>query len=435
MKPAIRPIRAQSRPICHFCDYTLQQPAHRRSFLTASTLKAPSLRRQPAKQDGVLFAAPTRRFASATKARRVQQLEPEIEHPGETANNSISLNKRLEQVEKRIEAITTSPRVEPEEATLDVLQSLESIAKQAIAIRTGQPPSPKLNLRQSSAGAILSLGDDALKKKKPSSKPSTARSNDLPTPAYLSNLAENLLKHPQVFISPSILSKYVDLQHLLGRPRTIPEIFYLYANKPVPELGSSPPKYLKPSPKGHKQAIPADIAYKALTAAIEAKDLPLALNVIDTTYCAPAWRRYKMLTKVGPPALFATITPFALYMIASELSLYSGYLDPWTFKMYSFAGLLTYVGCTGTLGFVAMTTANDHHDRVVWAPGQPLTDRWLREDERAALDRIACAWGFKEHWKRGDEEGEDWEGLRQWCLLKDMILDKTDLMPGMNTSR
>jgi hypothetical protein len=59
----------------------------------------------------------------------------------------------------------------------------------------------------------------------------------------------------------------------------------------------------------------------------------------------------------------------------------------------------------------------------------------MREDERAALDRIACAWGFKEIWKRGDEEGDEWEGLRQWVLLRGMVLDKPDLMHGMNPGR
>ncbi|KAJ8107023.1 hypothetical protein OPT61_g9148 [Boeremia exigua] len=100
-------------------------------------------------------------------------------------------------------------------------------------------------------------------------------------------------------------------------------------------------------------------------------------------------------------------------MIAQELSVYSGYIDPAIFKLYAFAGISTYVLCTGTLGFVALTTYNDDHDRVVWRPGVPLLDRYIRADERAALDRIACAWGFKELWKRGDEDGEEWEGLRQ----------------------
>jgi hypothetical protein len=138
---------------------------------------------------------------------------------------------------------------------------------------------------------------------------------------------------------------------------------------------------------------------------------------------------------MGLPAVLMGITPLALYMIAQELSVYSGYIDPWTFKLYAFMGMSSYVLCTGTLGFVALTTHNDHHDRVVWRPGVPLLDRYLREDERAALDRIACAWGFKEIWKRGDEEGDDWEGLRQWILLRGMVLDKPDLMHGMNPGR
>jgi hypothetical protein len=126
------------------------------------------------------------------------------------------------------------------------------------------------------------------------------------------------------------------------------------------------------------------------------------------------------------------VTPLAIYMIAQELSVYSNFIDPFMFKIYSIMGISTYVLCTGTLGFVAMTTYNDNFVRVVWRPGMPLLDRYLREDERAAMDRIACAWGFKEEWRRGDEEGEEWEGLKELCLLRGMILDKPDLMPGMN---
>lgn len=257
----------------------------------------------------------------------------------------------------------------------------------------------------------------------------------LPSPSYLSKLAEGLLKHEKVFLSPNILAIYIHIQRLLARPKTIPEALYLYANKPVPVEGSSPPKFSRPSPKSAKQAIPADLADAALTAAIDAKDLSLALDVVDHSYRAPAWRRHRIVTKLGLPGILTAITPLALYMIAQELSVYSGFIDPWTFKLYAFMGMSTYVMCTGTLGFVALTTYNDHHDRVVWRPGVPLLDRYLREDERAALDRIACAWGFKEVWRRGDEEGEDWEGLRQWILLRGMVLDKPDLMPGMNPGR
>lgn len=336
-------------------------------------------------------------------------------------------------MEEQIDAIRNSSTVEPEEDILKILDGIEDITRQAIAIRSGKPFPVKPSLRRSSAGAILSLNsEDAAVEENIESTQEAHDPHDLPSPTYLSDLATNVLKEEKVFISSDVLSSYIDIQILLGRPRTIPEIFYLYANKPIPLLGSSPPKFLKPSPKSHKQAIPDSIAQRALTAALKTKDMPLAMAIIDTTYCAPAWGRHKLVTKVLPPAFLAAITPVALYVLATHLSVYSNLMDPWEYKVYSFAGLMTYALCTGTLGFVAMTTHNDHFERVVWRPGVPLYDRWVREDERAALDRIAVAWGFKEEWRRGDEEGEEWEGLRKYIALRGMILDKTDLMPGMN---
>jgi hypothetical protein len=354
----------------------------------------------------------------------------------QTSERIIALKSRLAQVEARIQEIYNSPKVEQEEVILEAFNGLDVIAQEAIAIRSRQPPPTRAPLRQSSAGAILSgLGGGEKAKTEVTRSSRLLGVDALPSPSYLSKLAEGLVKHEKVFLSPNVLAIYIHLQRLLARPKTIPEALYLYANKPVPVEGSSPPKFSRPSPKSAKQAIPADLADAALTAAIDAKDLSLALDVVDHTYRAPAWRRHRIFTKLGLPGVLAGITPLALYMIAQELSVYSGFIDPWTFKLYAFMGMSTYVMCTGTLGFVALTTYNDHHDRVVWRPGVPLLDRYLREDERAALDRIACAWGFKEVWKRGDEEGEDWEGLRQWILLRGMVLDKPDLMPGMNPGR
>jgi hypothetical protein len=354
----------------------------------------------------------------------------------QTSDRIATLKSNLAQVEARIQEIYNSPKVEREAVILGAFEGLERIAQEAIAIRSRQPPLEKAPIRQSSAGAILSgLGGEekATTEKRKISR--ILRLDALPSPSYLSKLAEGLFKHEKVFLSPNVLAIYIHLQRLLARPKTIPEALYLYANKPVPVEGSSPPKFSRPSPKSAKQAVPADLADAALTAAIDAKDLSLALDVVDHTYRAPAWRRHLIFTKLGLPGVLVSITPLALYMIAQELSVYSGFIDPWTFKLYAFMGMSTYVLCTGTLGFVALTTYNDHHDRVVWRPGVPLLDRYLREDERAALDRIACAWGFKEVWRRGDEEGEDWEGLRQWILLRGMVLDKPDLMPGMNPGR
>ncbi|KAF2276185.1 uncharacterized protein EI97DRAFT_419034 [Westerdykella ornata] len=425
MKPAIRPLRAPSRPICQFCDHLLQQPAYRRAFLTTSSLKIPSIRRPLTRQHGAFAATPARGFSAVHK---VQEVEPEIERP---ESSDLSLAARLKRVEDHIDAIHNTPRVQDEAIILLALSELETIARMAIAARAGQPRGAKLNLRQSSAASVLSIAAEDTEEQQ-AAKAGASKSDGLPSPAYLSELALDLIRDEKVFLSRTVLSKYVDLQRLLGAPRQIPEALYLYANKPIPIAGSKPPQFKKQSPKSYKAAVPKETAEKALDAAIDAKDMVLALTVVDHTYCAPAWKTYKWLTKFAPPAAIASTLPFLAYFIASEWSIYSGYVSPTLFKWYSFAGFMVYFGGTGTLGYVALTTWNDHFERVVWQPGTPLLQRWMREDERGALDKIACAWGFKETWKWGDEEGEDWEGLRQWCFLRKMWLDKPDLMPGMN---
>jgi hypothetical protein len=417
--------------VCQLCDYISRQPAYARNC----PFSPPGIRRHVPRQQGLLPRISTRRITTTTPHPQKQELAP-----GRVKDDSlqrperiVAVKMKLAEVEKQLTWIKSSPKVESEAATLEVLHGLESVARQAIAIQTGQPSPTKIVVSQSSAGAILSMGREAADDNDAKKQNHASLSlKELPSPSYLSQMAEELLKHPKVFISQDILAAYIHLQRLLARPRAIPEIMYLYANKPVPQLGSSPPRFSKPSPKAAKQAVPTDLAHHALSAAIEARDLPLALDVVQMSYCAPAWRRHRMLTKLGVPGILAGVTPLAIYMIAQELSIYSNYIDPWTFKLYSFLGVSTYVLCTGTLGFIALTTYNDNHDRVTWRPGVPLLDRYLREDERAALDRIACAWGFKEIWRRGDEEGEEWEGLKQWTLLRGMILDQPDLMPGMN---
>jgi hypothetical protein len=435
MKPGSLPTRLRPRPVCQLCDYISQQPVTRRAFVSASAFKAPSIRRQPVRSH---VAIPRNIIRSiATTARQLQELEGKDGGIHSLSDRIAGLKEDLAGVEAQIRAIYDSPKIEAEAAILRVLDELEDVARTAIAIRSQQPLPAKTQIRQSSAGALLSglSSEQEAKPPQPRTKSKSYGLDALPTPSYLSKLAEDFIKHPKVFISPAVLALYIRLQRRLVRPHTLPEALYLYANKPVPVEGSSPPKFSKPSPKSARQAVPANLADDALTAAIDAKDISLALAIVDQTYRAPAWRRHRMVTKLGLPSALAGMMPFAIYMIAQELSVYSGYIDPWTFKLYAFAGISTYVMCTGTLGFVALTTHNDHHDRVVWRPGVPLLDRYMREDERAALDRIALAWGFKEIWRRGDEEGEEWEGLRQWVLLRGMVLDKPDLMHGMNPGR
>ena len=99
--------------------------------------------------------------------------------------------------------------------------------------------------------------------------------------------------------------------------------------------------------------------------------------------------------------------------------------------MYAMAGLSTYIASVGSLGYMALTTSNDQMERVTWVIGMPLWERWVREDERAAGERVAKAWGHREKWKWGEEEGREWRELKEWLGVRGMVLDKVGLMEGM----
>jgi hypothetical protein len=155
------------------------------------------------------------------------------------------------------------------------------------------------------------------------------------------------------------------------------------------------------------------------------------MEIVESTYATKAFRRNKFARKCLIPATGLAVAPIAAYAIASQLSMYQSTMDPATATNIAFAGILAYVGFTATIGVVAVTTANDQMDRVTWSQGTPLRERWIREEERAAIDRIAGAWGFRETWRRGEEEGAEWDALREWIGRKGMILDRTELMEGM----
>lgn len=106
-------------------------------------------------------------------------------------------------------------------------------------------------------------------------------------------------------------------------------------------------------------------------------------------------------------------------------------MDPATATNIAMAGILTYMSAVGMVGYVALTTANDQMVRVTWATGLPLWERWVREEERAAVDKIAQAWGFKSMDRWGEEEGVEWAGLKEWIGMRGMVLDRVELMEGM----
>ncbi|EXJ85025.1 hypothetical protein A1O3_05700 [Capronia epimyces CBS 606.96] len=247
----------------------------------------------------------------------------------------------------------------------------------------------------------------------------------------IAELSYALLRDPKVYISEEVLQVYVRIQCLLGRPQYLPEIFHLYAHKKLPNQNAKPVTYSNPWPKMPKYAIPFDLAEAALESAILSKNLPLALAIIDTTVATPAFQANKILRRATLPGLFVTGTPLAAYAGADWVSNWQNTMDVEMAKYTAVAGAVAYIGTLTTIGFVAVTTANDQMVRVVWRPGTGLAHRWIKEEERAFFDRLALAWGFQEKHRWGEEEGEDWHRLRDECGMRDMILDKTDLMEGM----
>lgn len=245
----------------------------------------------------------------------------------------------------------------------------------------------------------------------------------------ISETAYSIMAHPTVLITPNLLSDYVRVQSRLGKPETLPRVFQLFATKPHPrKVQAGSVELATRSPHDIVNSIEPSVIEAAIDTALEARNLDAAVGIVENSYMTKAFTRNKLVRHSMLPALTLAATPAAAYALATNFSGLQDGLDPSTATKVAFTGILAYVGFTASLGLVALTTANDQMQRVTWAPGVPLRKRWLREDERAALDKIACAWGFQEEWRRGDESGREWETLREYILNKDMILDRPSLM-------
>ncbi|KXX80087.1 hypothetical protein MMYC01_202855 [Madurella mycetomatis] len=251
-------------------------------------------------------------------------------------------------------------------------------------------------------------------------------------PAPETNAAYAIVTHPNVVITRNVLAEYVGLQARLGRPQTLPQVLALYASKPKPKLVSGTVRYVERNPNKAENAVDRAVADMALDAAIEAKDLEATIGILENTYAAKAFIRSKLVNKALLPAATVAATPLALYLVATELAQLQYSLEPTTATNMAFVGVLCYVGFTASIGAVAFFTSNDQMKRVTWQLGTPLRHRWLYEDERAALDKIASSFGFSEEHRYGEEEGEEFMWLREYILQRSMVLDKVDLMPGMN---
>lgn len=326
--------------------------------------------------------------------------------------------------------IVKSDTIPEEGAVQNALQICENLAKSLV--ESARPLQAPGKLEKTATSNLLSLEEEPRQDTKPGpEKPPETPPIDANAANKVSLTAFGIITDPKVFITPNVLSTYVNIQNMLGRPQSFPQVFDLYASKPIPQSGASPTEYRDPAPDRASSAIPLPLAENALTAAIEQKDLPLCLEIITTSVGTAAYRKNKAVRKALLPATGLALAPAAAYAVSSQLALLQHSMDTQTATQIFFAGILAYVGFTAAIGVVAITTSNDQMDRITWAKGTPLRDRWLREDERAMIDRVAGAWGFQELTMRGEEDSAEWESLREWVGQRALVLDNPELMDGM----
>lgn len=249
----------------------------------------------------------------------------------------------------------------------------------------------------------------------------------------ISQTAYSVIAHPNVEMTPQVLEIYVTIQSLLGRSESLPSILELYAHKPKPEVKGGVVQYTPQNPNAAVKAIEKPVADIALQTAIDAKNLDAALGITEAAFCVKAFKRQKLLKQGTPPAMTLAALPFGIMGLGTAYATYwQNTMDVTTAAGLGVAGISGYLFVTGSLGLIAKLSAKDQMKRVTWLPGTPLRHRWMREEEREALDKIACAWGFKETWRYGEETGPDWEGLREYMGYRQMILDRVEFMEGMN---
>ncbi|CAD0107231.1 unnamed protein product [Aureobasidium uvarum] len=326
-------------------------------------------------------------------------------------------------VHKLAKTILDHPGVPTEDHLVNVLTDYNLMAQRLVNTKHGQQKRTTTPPEKTATSALLSNLDAP-------SKPSVTRLRLIES---LTAKAFDMLLYGPVFITPRILQLYIDLQCLLKRPESFPAVFTLYREKPVPRPSSEAGliAYDNPNPDKPATAVQPAVADMAIDAAIASRDLALALATIEATYCTTAYKRSKFLRSALFPLTGFLCAPPAAYTLATRFSDYQNTMDPAMATNIAMAAMMTYTVCVGSIGYVALTTANDQMVRVTWAPGVPLWERWVREEERAALDKLSQAWGFASTEKWGEEEGEEWDFLKEFCGLRGLMLDRVELMDGM----
>lgn len=420
----LTPVAQRRQSTCQIC----QQLLHRRLYTSGHKLTRP-IELSPSR--GLVRAGPRRSLTiSAQRKLDISRVLGTLQRRS-LSSASNAFEDEVQAVLQRGKDIISNKDVAPSEEQIENL--FERCQALASKFSHGHVQVPKASGRLHTAfSALLSLDNEAAPKETslPSLAPEEAASQKKLIDS-LSNLLYQLVCHPPVFISTDVLKSYVTIQTMLRKPDTFPRVFTLYARKPIAKPGSSPLRYRKSNPNRAQCAIPKTIADMALDSAIGVKNLALALGIIHTSYATPAYRRAKIFRRGLLPIVGFSLVPPAAYVAAHQLAEQQLLWNMYPTVGQTFFGILAYVGFTSTIGLVAVATANDHMDRVTWVVGMPLRDRWLGEDERAAFDKVAAAWGFKDRIRRGEEEGEEWDSLRELIGLRGMVLDRVEFMEGM----
>jgi hypothetical protein len=414
-------LRRAEAPVCQLCTFIGAKPVVRprniRSSIAAKTIRNFSAAPKPALKSQKYPSQISRQSSTtATGTYDGAKLSGAV--------NTAKVEDVLHDAEVLTDKLLSSEGSPKPSDVNEVMKQLEQVAEKVMA-----PQAPATTPQDGSEmSALLSLNKGAAKS---SSVAQNGSSTAKSAAAKLEQLALSVLEHPPIFITPNVLKRYVNIMSILKKPETLPGVFDLYANKPIPIEGSKPVKYKQANPKKASSAVEKPTADIALQTALDAKDLQAAMDIVETSYNTTAFRRAKFVRKAMVPVVGLGLAPVAAYAIAGKLATYQTTMDPSSAQNIAFVGILGYIGFTATTAVVAITTANDQMVRITWAPGMPLRERWMREEERFAIDQIAQAWGFEEVWRRGEEEGEEWEAIREWAGRKGMILDKSNLMEGM----
>ncbi|KIV88840.1 hypothetical protein PV10_08478 [Exophiala mesophila] len=438
--------------VCRSCQKSLASKPQQNRYLSSFLSSKPQPQHPPRRQGSAVLSSFRRNYAakSAGASRRIISSQPttitenveaeeedEVEGVEENATellkfDTLSPPAVLRSIQRDVANITSSTRV-PSESTISILLDLMFQFSNILVFGINKGPS-EVETKEGEDLADSVLRDLAEGKSDekvfiPDREISQAFRDKAAN--TVAELAWTLMRDPKIFITEDLLNIYTRVQCLLGKPEYLPEIFNLYATKKVPIADSSPVRYSEPWSKMPRYAVPLQIAESALEAAILKKNLPLALAVIDTTVATPAFRNKKLLLKASLPIAGVSALPVLAYGAASWMAANQNTMDYEMSKWTAMACAAAYIGTLSTIGFVAITTSNDQMERVVWRPGTSLNSRWIREEEREFFDRLALAWGFQNKSRWGEEQGQDWQVLRDECGCRSMVLDKTDLMEGM----